>query len=197
MDISKVVPHKDSVIVKLVNIESINTGIIAPDMSGAETVAVRYGEVVHIGPLVGALEHCPGLAKGEIAVFTEFAGYYIPTDEDLYKAIRGYDIIGKFTNATMTNIKEEVIPTGDRLLVEILDFAKTEDGLYLKDDDHRLGALFFGKVIKVNLLINSLGLTEGQVVAFPPYVGTTIRHYESDDKPELRVIVENDILFTV
>lgn len=194
IDVNTIIPARNLVIVKMLNNEEYFEGVMTQDMSDSEDIAVRYGEVISIGPLATELEHCPGLQLGDVIAFTEFAGYYISTNgDDLYKAMRGYDIIGKFTG-DMSN-KENIVPTGDRILVEILDFTKSEDGIVLDSDDPRLVALEYGKVLKVNDSINKMGLKEGEVVAFMPHVGTFTRHYESEDSKALKIIVEHDILF--
>jgi len=194
IDISNVTPKWDLVIVKLSNLEATFNELIIQDRSDSTDIAIRYGEVIAIGPLATTIEHCPGLHKGDKVIFTEYAGYYIASkdSENLYKVIRGYDIIGKYMEE-----KTLTIPTGNRVLIETVDFTKQEDGLIYDAKDPKLADLHYGKVLKVNNQINKSNLFEGQLVAFPTYVGTIIRHYESDENKELKIIVEEDILFTV
>lgn len=192
IDIHNINPRWDSVIVCLSKLEEIQN-IIFQDQSSSTDIAVRYGKIVSHGPKSEEIESCPGITNGDEVLFTEFAGYYIPaTDTDnLYKVIRGYDIIGKQMK------EDQVIPTGDRVLIEVMDFTDPENGIIYNAKDPKLADLFYGKVVRINPLINRLNLSEGQLVAFPPYAGTTIRHYESADKKELKILVEYDILFTV
>ena len=93
--------------------------------------------------------------------------------------------------------KDSAIPTGNRILIELIDFTNPEDGIIIDVKDPKLVDLSYGKVIKVNDSINKLNLSVDQLVAFAPYVGTLIRNYESEDKQALIIIVEDDILFTI
>jgi co-chaperonin GroES (HSP10) len=198
VDVNKISPQKNSVIIKVKNLEELYDELVTPDVSDKEEVAIRFGEVISIGPDATTLEQCPDLKVGDTVVFTEFAGYFIATEgDDLCKVLRGYDIIGKFMNNKDIEKRESAIPTGNRILAEMVDTSETQDGVILNAKDPRLADLSYGKILKVNPLINKLGLEEGQLVAFPPYVGTIIRNYESEEKKELKMIVEEDILFTV
>jgi len=194
INVENIVPKRDIVIVKLLKIEE---SLFTPDLSDEQNIAIRYGKVTSKGSLADSLEHCPGLEVGDTVVFTEFAGYYIPTEKDLYKAIRGYDIIGKSMKEINDKKDLDIIPTGDRVLVEIIDLTKDSDGLITNISDPRLADMIYGKIIKINPEINKQNLKVGQHVAFAPYAGTTIRNFESDESKELRIIVEHDILFTV
>ena len=93
--------------------------------------------------------------------------------------------------------KDSAIPTGNRVLIELVDFTKLEDGIIIDAKDPKLADLAYGKVVKINESINKLNLTVNQLVAFAPYVGTFIRNYESEDKQALKIIIEDDILFTI
>jgi len=199
IDIKNVTPTTDLVIVKLSNIEATVDGLMAQDHSDETAVAARYGEVISIGPLVGQELHCPGLLINDEVIFTEYAGYYIATTDtdSIYKILRGYDIIGKHMKEDNILNKPTTIPTGNRVLVELIDFTNTKDGIIYNASDPKLSDLSYGKILKVNHLINKLELSEGQLVAFAPYVGTFIQNYESEDKKALKIIVEENILFTV
>lgn len=198
IDIKTIVPNKDLVVVKLTNIISTYENLLDVNHSSETDIAARYGEVISIGPEATLPEHCLGLKVKDIAIFTEYAGYYIPsTDTDsLYKVIRGHDIIGKHMKESDISDKDSAIPTGDRVLVEIIDIANQQDNIIINTQDPKLADLSYGKILKINESINKLKLTVGQQVAFAPYVGTFIRNYESDKKKALKIIVEEDILFT-
>lgn len=199
VDITNVTPTRDLVIVKITNIESTIDGLIAPDHSDESDIAARNGEVIAMGPEVDSENHCKGLQTEDKVIFTEYAGHYIAsTDtENLYKVLRGYDIIGKHMKEDDISNKDSAIPTGNRVLVELIDFTNPEDGIIIDAKDPKLADLSYGKVIKVNDSINKLNLTVDQMVAFAPYVGTSIRNYESAEKKALKIIVEEDILFTI
>ncbi len=199
IDIKNVIPVKDLVIVKLVNVDAIIEGLLATNHSDETAIAVRYGEVISIGPDALLPDHCKGLIKGDISIFTEYAGHYIPTTDskNLYKVIRGYDIIGKHMDVKSIIDTVSAVPTGNRLLVEIIDITEQEDGIIIDNNNPTIADLTYGKILKVNTEINKLNLTVGHHVAFAPYVGTYVRQYESEDRKALKLIVEEDILFTL
>ena len=199
IDINKVNPTKDIVVVKLVNLEEIQANLLAVDHSDETDIAVRYGEVISIGPDATLPEHCEGLIKGDIATFTEYSGHYVPTtdSEHLYKVVRGYDIIGKYMNVKDIENKANAVPTGNRVLVEIIDITEQNNGIIIDNNNPTLADLTYGKILKINASINKLKLAKNQLVAFAPYVGINIRNYESDKKKALKMIVEEDILFTL
>ncbi len=199
IDIEKVIPTKDMVIVKLLNIDEVYEDLITLEKSDELEVAVRYGEVISLGPDVDSPTHCRDLKPQEKVVFTEFAGYYIATDDKngIYKAIRGYDIIGKYMKEDDITTADLLIPTENRVLVEIIDFTKEDDGIIVSASDPKLADLTYGRILKINKSINKLNLVVSQEVAFAPYVGSFVRNYESEDKKALKVIVEDDILFTL
>jgi co-chaperonin GroES (HSP10) len=192
--ISNVVPRKYNVVVRLLNLDEIYESLITQTASTEDRIAIRYGEVVSKGPDADKPGHCYGLKVGDIVIFTEFAGYYIPTNNDVYKVIKGYDIIGKIKDVKMV---ETLKPTGNRVLVEVFTEEDMLDGIILNNaKDPRLADLDYGKIVRIGDEANKLNLQTENLVAFPPYVGTTIRDYESSDKKQLKIIVEEDILFT-
>lgn len=195
-DVSVLVPQYDMVLVKMINLESIEDSIQEMRTSNAHEIATRYGEVVSMGRNAKLPEHCSSLNIGDIAVFTEFAGYFVATEDDLYKLIRAYDIVGIMSKDMEL---ERVEPTANRIMVEELDSNIQEDGLLLStsDKDPRLMDLVYGKVIKLGPDIKNNDIAEGSVVAYAPYVGTLIRHMTSTDSPALKIIVEEDILLKI
>jgi len=194
IDANAITPTYAFVIVRLLGLDEIYDSLITQSQSTEEEIAVRYGEVLSLGPDVDKYGNCKGLKVGDIALFTEFAGYHIPTDNEMIKVIRAYDVIGK----TM-NIKdfEKLEPTENRVLVEIESVDSLASGIILNGaPDPRLADLTYGKVIKTGPA-TALELEEGDLVAFPPFAGTIVRHYESEKDKELKIVLEYDILFTV
>ena len=194
----KIEPAGDMVLVEMVKLDKIIDGIITETESTAENIEIRYGKVIAMGKLANSEPHCPSLKEEEIVVFTQFAGYFIATKEQvMIKLIRGYDIIGKYENED--DMKEnKLIPTADRLLVEEYDINEGSD-LVMSSlmKDPRLTDLSFGKIIGVGPAVKNKDLKDGLIVAYAPYVGTTIREKESDEDKPLKTIVEFDILMTM
>jgi co-chaperonin GroES (HSP10) len=118
-------------------------------------------------------------------------------DGELYKCVRGYDIIGITSNVyDMNNFT--VTPTADRIFVEIIDKTVSEDGVILGANakDPRLADLTFGKIIGVGAGVKAKWVVDA-IIAFPSYVGTEIRPFVSAEQPELRMIVEGDSQFHI
>jgi len=197
IDTNNIKPAKDSVIIELLKLEDVYDELITTEASNEEDVAVRYGNVLSIGPEVDSNTHCENLKVNDTVLFTEFAGYYITSDEDrIFKVIRGYDIIGKVMSITDIS-NSNFIPTSDRILVEEIETDSTSNEVIIETSNPAMGDLLYGKIIKVGDSVQNDKLKEGLLVAYPTYVGTVVRHYESDKLKILKIVVENDILFTI
>ncbi len=195
--IDGLVPQKDLVIVDIQPREQGGLYLGGNEEASKLHVEMYYGIVDALGPQTGEPEHCPGLQTDDIAIFSQFAGSYIATnDQKLHKIIRGYDIMAITTN--LEEITEETVtPMADRLLVTGLKQEVTEGGLFLNEDDSRdprLADIRYGYVLKAGQATNG-SIPIGTLVAYDMHVGEAIRAQSSDDSPELRVIREDDILF--
>jgi co-chaperonin GroES (HSP10) len=128
LDVKTILPQKDRVVVRLLNLEEVYEDLVLQHQSDEERIAVRYGEVIALGPEADQPSHCPGLEVGDQVVFTQFAGAYLPTDdtESLYKLVRGYDIIGMKKEKDKGD-DSKWIPTADRILVKNHQMYKESD----------------------------------------------------------------------
>jgi co-chaperonin GroES (HSP10) len=198
LDVKTIVPLKDRVVVRLLQVEEIYEDLVLQTESDEDRIAIRYGEVVAVGPDADSLGNCPGLKTNNYVVFTQFAGSFLPTndDENLYKLVRAYDIIGKtdeMNDVNTSNFK----PTSNRLLVEIVDLEKESGGIITNGGkDPKLAELNFGRIIATGPEATD-NFAENQLVAFDTYVGTVIRAYQSDEEPELRIIVDFDAVLAI
>ena len=190
-------PQKDLVVVNVQPRETTGLYLGGEEQATKERVEMYYGVVEALGPLATEVKHCPNLNINDIAIFSQFAGSYIATNDDkLHKIIRGYDIMATTTN--LESIDElTVTPTADRLLIVVLKQDVTAEGLFLTEEDSRdprLSDIKYGVVIKLGPSTNG-GVEVHDTIAFDLHVGETIRYGTSDDTPELKVIREDDILF--
>lgn len=194
----KINPLKDSVIIEIQNLVEMKDSLIDTSKSDEESVAIRFGIVISMGPDVALPEHCESLKVGDTVVFTQFAGYHISSTKGFYKVIRGYDVVGITTDMNDMN-EDTVVPTANRVLVKELQTNVDDDGLILSGNasDPRLSDMAFGEIISCGPSIRNKDLVQGLRVAYPPYVGTEVRNYESTDNPALKIIVEEDILLTI
>ncbi len=196
-NVDGVIPQKDLV---LVNVEPTEIGGLylgENEKSRVGQIRLYKGTVEALGPQATDSEHCPGITIGDIAVFSQFAGGYIATnDNKLHKIIRGYDIMA--TTTDKDNITESTVsPTADRILVESIIQDTSEDGLILSESiarDPALTDIKYGRVLSTGPSTRG-GIVHGTVIAFDIHVGEVIRDRTSDDSPELKVIREDDILF--
>lgn len=190
-------PTKDLVVVEIQSKEDEDELYIGEEEANPFQVEMYYGVVEHLGPETRDDLHCPNLNKGDIVIFSQFAGSYIATNDDkLYKVIRGYDIMA--TTTILTRINEDALtPTADRVLVKVHDKSVDESGLYLSTEeqkDSRLVDLNYGEIIKVGPTVPDT-FKQGDLVAYDSYSGEAIRRRGSSEEPELRVIRSPDILF--
>jgi co-chaperonin GroES (HSP10) len=196
-NINSIEPKQDMVLVEVTTL--VDSELVITEDSLPDKPAMRFAKVISMGPDVTSKEHCPGLKVGDHVSFTEFAGYHLAVDsKDIVKVIRGYDILSIITD--MNNINSDtVVPTTDRLLVEELPQGVEQDGLFLGNAsaDPRLASLNYGKVLSIGPSCLDKTITKDSIVAYAPYVGETIREYESEDKKGLRVVRQPDVLLTM
>lgn len=189
-------PTKDLVVVAIQSKEEEDGLYTGEDEATAYQIEVHYGVVEALGPEVTQPPHCPNLNKGDIAIFSQFAGSYIATnDNKLHKIIRGYDIMATTTDLNRIN-EDTLSPATDRVLLKVYHADVDESGLYLSGDDQKdpkLVDLGYGEILKVGPTTN--GFKAGDLIAYDPYVGETIRKRGSTQELELRVIRGDDILF--
>lgn len=197
-NVNRIVPQQDSVIVEIKKLDAVANNIIEFNNSTEDIIHTRIGEVISKGPDVVLPQHCSTLNIGDLAIFSEFAGHHIVNMDGMYKVIRGYDIIG-ITKSLEEMNKFNVTPTANRLLLESVSPVQNEDDLILLEggSDPRQSDMIFGKVLSIGPDVSNSLLKVGMFVAYPPYVGTIIKDYESEDSKELKMIVEDDILLTV
>jgi co-chaperonin GroES (HSP10) len=152
-----------------------------------------YGSALKLGDKATEESQCPELKEGENIIFSQFAGYGVPTTDGYCKIIRGHDIVAKVTSNFENMTEETVKPTGDRILVKIIGEGLVKDGIY--DDskeDPRSALTQKGEVISCGP--EAKKYKKGTVVAFDPFCGNLILN-ESDCK--LKTVNQFDILYTL
>lgn len=196
-NVNELVPEKDMVLVKVVNLEKIYTDLAVIKQSTEDDIVTVYGEVISIGPEVDSKSHCEGLSVGDFAAFSQFAGFHVVTEgNEMCKLIRGYDIVGMYKN--MEDIaNHNALPASNRVLVEEFQAGEGSDLIMgTTGTDPRLADLAFGVITGVGPSVKNKDFKVGVTVGYAPYVGTTISEYESEDSKALKIIVEEDVLVT-
>lgn len=197
-DIKSVKPRKNKVVatVKAVNKDDGFYEGEADD--SGEKIEMYHAEVISMGPDANKEGHCPGLEVGETVAFSKFAGYHIATRDQLKnKVLEGYDIMAILDDPDNLN-PDTIRPTADRLLVAVIDEECEEDGLYSSNSnkkDPRTQDITYAKVVRLGPSVKETKI--GDIVAFSPYVGETIRYQLSALEPELKSIIEDAIAFVV
>lgn len=151
-----------------------------------------YGEALDLGVDADKNDQCPGLKKGDKVIFQQLGGFMVPTKDGYCKIMDGYNIVAKMTD--MENINADtVIPTGDRILVEILgEKLVSEEDIY--DDsksDPREQDTQKGLVISCGPMADQL--PKGTIVYFDPYCGNLI---VNEEDLMLKTVNSFDILFS-
>jgi len=130
------------------------------------------GKVLKVGSKAKDEEQCPEVEEGMYAVFSDLAGYPVPTEDGFCKVVRGHDIIALISEIDNMNA-ETIIPTGQRILVEVIKEGVVKDGVYDADaNDAREKATQKGVVI--SCAKGAEQFEPGTIVAFEPYTGNPI-----------------------
>ena len=189
--VESVKPSKGMVLVELQKIES-NSVILDSniDSQNVEELALYKGKILKYAS--GSKRNSYEIKKGKIALFTEFAGYHVPVVNKPVKIINTYDILA-YTD-TMDITTKGVTPSNDRILVSTY----TEDVSVVLENtsDPRDVALKFGKVETIGYGCTN-DIEVGAIVAFENYSGEIVHKDSGDGTPELTVLLESLILFSV
>jgi len=162
------------------------------DSNGIETLQLYKGKIVSYGET--AKENAKLLEPGKIALFTEFAGYHIPVKDKLVKIINSYDILA--FNKGMEIKENSITPSHNRVLVKILTEEDNTKNIIIDSQDPRQVQLKYAKILKVGDAC-TLGFKEGDTVGFEAFSGEIVRDELSYKDPELVVLMEDLILFTI
>jgi len=188
-------PQNFNILAEVTKLPTMVDGIYIGEASMATKTDTEFyfGTALKTGDRSIEADQCPEVKEGDNIIFNQFAGYGIPTTDGYCKVIRGHDIVaivnGNFEDMSVNNVK----PTGDRVLVEILNEKLVQDGIY--DDsksDPREALTQIGIVI--SCAAGATQYEKGTRVAFDPYCGNLILN-ENDCK--LKTINSLDILYTV
>jgi len=199
-DIKKVRPSKENIVTKAITQENDGVLFLGTPAKSDKDAELSFSEVVSIGPMATQPEQCPGLEVGDKIVHNKFAGSYIATKEldELYKVMGGYSVMAILED--INNINESTIhPTSNRILVAVKFLDETDDGLFIPTEEasnKQLEDLSYGTVIKIGPSCK-LGYKVGEIAAYPPYAGETVRLGRSSKEPTLRVLIEEDILLSI
>lgn len=163
-------------------------------LSSKTEQAYYKGKVLSTGPRATESEHCPELAElkdDEYVIFSDLAGYHVLTEDKFCKVIRGHEIVGITTDFENMNT-ENVRPTAERILVEVIKENHVKDGIWDNTQDPRAQDIQYGKVISCGSTADHY--EPGTIVGFEPYVGNPLVNNES---VFLKTINSLDIEFIV
>jgi len=188
-------PKNENVLVEVQRLEETVEGVYVGNGNGKDEDAMPIeffiGKVVDFGDKAAGPKYCPELEKGKYVYFNQFSGCSIATEDSYSKVIRGYDIIAISNDMDMN--KEEIRPTNDRILVEVLKAESITEGVYTGEaKDPREANVSLAKVLSCG--VNATEYAKGTIVAFEPYCGNPIIR---NTKEEIKTINSEDILFTL
>jgi len=195
MRIEDVSPHKAHLVAEVTILPDEVDGVFTGSQKKTTKTEIEYyyGKAIILGDSANDKEQCPELQEGDGIVFSQFAGYHVKTDDGFCKVVRGHDVVAILDD--MENINEETVrPTGDRILVEIINESIIdEDGVFndTKQDPREL-ATQKGRVISCAKGADQFEV--GTIVAFEPYVGNLI---VNEPGKQLKTVNSFDIIFFV
>lgn len=188
-------PEGFNVLAEVTELPSVQDDIYvgSAPMASKSNIEYYYGKALSLGDKATESDQCPGLEDGENIIFSQFAGYGVPTEDGYCKIIRGHDVVAKVTGNFEDMTEETVKPTGDRILVKIIGEGLVKDGIY--DDskeDPRVALTQRGEVIACGP--EAKQYEKGAIIAFDPYCGNLILN-EADCK--LKTVNQFDVLYTL
>lgn len=160
-------------------------------VGGADGVEIYRGTIREV-PDVANTE---GIEVGQSVQFNAFSGTHIQTDS-VTKIIPIADVL-----VTMKDVKsilpEDIEPTFDRILVEVIEDEKTEGDFQVGEevDDPRTSAVTYCRVLKVGK--DTTGMIKvGDIAGIDTFVGEVVRQ-KSAGLTELRAFSELYVTFVV
>jgi co-chaperonin GroES (HSP10) len=195
MKIKEVKPHGVHLVAEVTILPEESEGVYTgPAKQSTKTeIEYYYGKAISLGDGCSGKDQCPELNEGDGLVFSQFAGHHTKTEDGFCKVVRGHDIVAILDD--MKNINENTIrPTGDRILVEIINESVIDENGIFNDSkpDPRQLATQMGRVI--SCAKNAHQFETGEVVAFEPYVGNLI---VNEPGKKLKTVNSFDIIFSV
>ena len=175
MKIEDVIPRNQNVLVEIEKLKEVIDGVYVGNQNAVETDAqptqFYVGKVHKFGPDAPDDSQCPEIEEGKYAIFSQWSGQVMPTEDGYTKVIPGFNIVA-FTKSLDMKI-EDLDPTNDRILVEIIQDNKVKDGVYNNaDDDPRQSVTQRGRVI--SCASNADQYEVGAIVFFEPTAGNLI-----------------------
>lgn len=195
MEIKDVKPQNSNLVVEVKKLDEVVDSIYVGNQNTVEEDAMPtefyVGEIHSLGKTAASKLQCPEAKVGGLAIFSQWAGQVIPTEDVYAKVITGHNIVATTKNLKMET--KDINPTGDRILVEIITEDKEKDGIYMDvQDDPRNSVTQKGKVIKCAQ--NADHYKVGTFVYFEPFDGSLIVN-----KPglQLKTLNSRSILFAI
>jgi co-chaperonin GroES (HSP10) len=195
MEIKDVIPKNENVLVEIEKLEEVVGNVYVGNQNAVEKDAhpteFYVGRVHSFGEDAKSNNQCPELEIGKLVIFSQWSGHTTPTKDGYTKIIPGYNIVA-FTDSLDMNI-DEVNPTNDRVLVQIVQEEKVKDGIFnTLEDDPRESVTQKGIILRC--AINAEQYKKGDIVFFEPTVGNLIVNRPS---LQLKTLNSKSILFTI
>jgi len=194
MDSTKIKPNFVNVLVEVTKVSTEKDGIYIGEGEFVTKTnqAFYWGKVISKGKEASGKDQCPNLKNGDYVIFSQIAGVTIPTEDSYCKVIRGHDIVGILKDKDKMISKENIKPTKNRVLVEVIQEKIIKDGIYDDSQEDPREALTQRGIV-IECAEDATQFKVGSIVHFDPYVGNPIFN---DGELFLKTIHSFDILFS-
>jgi len=197
--LEQVIPKGDRVLVHIEKIPNVSdSGIILEDgnefNSTKMDISNYIGKVISMGDTELVHKHTPELQIGDNVMFSQFAGYHVPTEKGVFgKVVHAHDIHCKVDNP-MKFGKDNVTPMGARISVEILKPEDTtESGIFVGTAESDPRELDMEKCKVLGVGPNAKEYKEDDIVFIPEYVGNKVPLGDI----MLKTVNYDDVLFMI
>lgn len=195
MKIEDVKPRNENVLVEIEKLDEVVGNVYVGNQNAVETDAhpteFYIAKILKYGTLAADKDQCPEIDDSKYALFTEWAGKVIATEDGYTKVIPGYNIVALSKSLEMK--KEDLEATCDRILVELVQEEKEKDGIFIDvKDDPREGVTQKGRVLSCAKGADQYEV--GTIVLFDPAAGNLIVNRPGE---QLKTLNSRSILCTI
>jgi len=190
---NEIIPKGKNLSVAISITDNIVKGVnLGKKLAGKTNVEFYMGKVLKLGENATDIDQCPGLVEGDYIMFSQFGGVVAPSKDEYVKVIPGHDVVTISKQEDM-NINT-IIPTNDRILVEILDENTEVNGVKIEESlDPRDKQTQKCRIVRLGSQVKG-DYKVGDLVFIDPYDGNLIINEPS---LKLKTVIYNLILFKI
>lgn len=195
MKIEDVIPKNENVLIEVLKLDEVVNDVYVGNQNAVETDAMPtqfyVGKVVSFGALAKDKDQCPEIEEEKYAIFSQWSGQTLATEDGYTKILPSFNIVA-FTK-TLEMKKEDLEPTCDRILVELIQEDKVKDGIFIDmADDPREAVTQKARVISCSKGADQY--EKGTIVLFEPSAGNLIVNRPDQ---QIKTLNSRNILCTI